>query len=85
MRTHLKGLGQAAPTSTPGGKKPTATEVHDYEEKEKHLLNKLSEKSHQMVKALESGKGGEGKLNKILKTQLREIQRDQATTRKSEE
>ena len=77
LRTHLKGLGTATPSVKPGGKIPTATEVKDYEEKEKLLLHKLSEKSHQMVNALEQGKGGEGKLTKIFKSQLREIQKEQ--------
>ena len=77
MRKHLKGLGLATTTGKVGGKKPTADKVKVYEEKEKLLLNKLSQKSHEMVKALELRRGGEGRLNKILKSQLREVQKEQ--------
>ena len=75
LRKKLKGLGVEQPKKV-GGHKPTQEEEDEYRERENQLLIKLSETNTNMVKMLEMGKGGEGRMNRIIKQKFREISKE---------
>ena len=75
LKKKLKGLGMEQPKKV-GGHKPTAEEEAAYQEREKLLLSKLSETNSNMIKMLEMGKGGESRVNKLIKQKFREISRE---------
>ena len=75
LKKKLKGLGMEQPKKV-GGHKPTAEEEAAYQEREKLLLSKLSETNSNMIKMLEMGKGGEGRVNKLIKQKFRELSRE---------
>ena len=75
MRKKLRGLGMEQPKKV-RGHKPTKEEEAAYHEREKLLLSKLSETNTNMVKMLEMGKGGEGRVNRLIKQKFREISKE---------
>ena len=75
LRKKLKGLGMEQPKKV-GGHKPTQEEEDAYRERENQLLIKLSETNTNMVKMLELGKGGEGRVNRLIKKKFREISKE---------
>ncbi len=76
LQKRLRGLGQEQPKKV-GGVKPTKEQEAEYKRREDLLLNKLSETNTNMVKMLEQGRGGEGRVNRLIKQKFREISRDQ--------
>ena len=75
MKEALSGLDAATANmgSIPGGHGWTVKEARDYDAEQDKLLAKLRETGGEMMKLLAMGRGGEGRLRRMLKEKCREV------------